>query len=155
MKRFLFSCAYLVCLQIPAQASAEDTNYFLLKYLPGASWNQAISYEEQPGLKKHHDYLKGLHINDILVMGGTVDDIDSGELSVMLLRTSSLEEAEKIASQDPGVQMRLVRAEVRAWNLNMSSMRFVQRRPYKPIVDPGQSFSIKRIDPESRLNISD
>ena len=50
--------------------------------------------------------------------------------------------------------MRLVRAEVKAWNLNMSSMRFVRRRPNKPIVDPGESFSIKRVDPESRLNIS-
>jgi uncharacterized protein YciI len=155
VKPFLFRCACLVCLQISGQAFAEDTNYFLLKYLPGSSWNRSISYEEQPGLKKHHEYLKGLHINDILVMGGTVDDGDAGELSVMLLRTSSLEEAEKIASQDPGVQMRLVRAEVTAWNLNMSSMRFVQRRPYKRIEDPGQSFSIKRIDPESRLNISD
>lgn len=155
MKRLLLCCACLVCLQIPVQASADDTNYFLLKYLPGASWNRSISYEEQPGLKKHHEYLKSLHIGDILVMGGTVDDVDSEELSVMLLRTSSLEEAEKIAGQDPGVQMRLVRAEVRAWNLNMSSMRFVHRRPYQPIVDPGQSFSIKRIDPESRLNISD
>lgn len=155
MKRFLFSCVFFVCLQVPGPATAEDTNYFLLKYLPGASWNRSISYEDQPGLKKHHEYLKGLHINDILVMGGTVDGVDSGELSVVLLRTSSLEEAEKIASQDPGVQMRLVRAEVRAWNLNMSSMRFVRRRPYNPIVDPGESFSIKRIDPESRLNISD
>ena len=38
---------------------------------------------------------------------------------------------------------------------DMSSMRFVRRRPSQPIEDPDKSFSIKRVDPESRLNISD
>lgn len=73
----------------------------------------------------------------------------------MLVRTGSLEEATKIATQDPGVQMRLIRAEVVPWTVTMSSMRFVHRRPRAPIRDPDQSFSIKRIDLESRLNIED
>jgi uncharacterized protein YciI len=136
-------------------SAAENANYFLLTYIPGASWNESISYEQQPGLKKHHEYLKELHINDLVVMGGTVPDLSQDFLSVMLLRTGTLEEAQSVAAQDPGVQMRLIRARVVPWNVKMSSMRFVHRRPQPSIRDPDQSFSIKRIDIESRLNIED
>jgi uncharacterized protein YciI len=132
-----------------------EPNYFLVTYSPGASWNEALSYEEQPALKLHHEYLESLHVSDMIVMGGTAADNDKGYLSVMLVRTGSLEEAEKMAALDPGVQTRLVRADVVPWNVTMSSMRFIHRRSQPPIHDPDQSFSIKRIDPESRLNIDD
>lgn len=86
-------------------------------------------------------------------MGGNVDGDDA--LGVMLIRIGSLEEAEKLASQDPGVQMRLVRVQVTPWLVNMSSMRLVRHRPPARFDNPDQSFSIKRVDPESRLNIQD
>ncbi|MBL6690728.1 MAG: hypothetical protein ISP91_10075 [Pseudomonadales bacterium] len=150
--RLLLFTLFLLC----AAANGEETSYFLLLYTPGPSWNEALGYEKQPGLKKHHDYLKELHLNDQVVMGGpVVEDTTYDALSAMLLRTGSLEEAQKLAAQDPGVQMRLVRAQVMPWGVNMSSMRFVRRRPSQPIEDPDKSFSIKRVDPESRLNISD
>lgn len=133
---------------------ADEASYFLVIYTPGPSWNEALGYEKQPGLKKHHDYLKDLHINDQVVMGGSVmEDMAYEALSVMLLRTGSLEEAKSLTIQDPGVQMRLVRAQVLPWSVDMSSMRFVRRRPSQPIEDPDKPFSIKRVDPESRLNI--
>ena len=97
--------------------------------------------------------MRKLHVNDLVVMGGKVVEIGRHQLSVMLIRTGSMEEAEKLASQDPGVQQRLIRAEVLPWDVTMSSLRFVRRKPIKPINDPEQSFSIKRVDPESRLNI--
>ena len=106
LRRLLFTL-FLLC----STASGEETSYFLLLYTPGPSWNEALGYEKQPGLKKHHDYLKELHLNDQVVMGGpVVEDIAYDALSVMLLRTGSLEEAQKLAAQDPGMQMRLVRA---------------------------------------------
>lgn len=144
-------------LLVSTSVGAEDkANYFLLIYTPGSSWNEALGYERQPGLKKHHEYLRELHLNDQIVMGGDVsEDVSYDALSVMLLRTGSLEEAESLAAQDPGVQMRLVRTQVLPWLVDMSSMRFVRRRPSQPIEDPDKSFSIKRVDPESRLNISD
>ena len=145
----------LVLTQLTAVCHAQEANYYLLTYLPGASWNEAISYEDQPGLKKHHEYLKELHINDLVVMGGVVPDVSQDFLSVMLLRTGSLEEAQQLAERDPGVLMRLVRASIVPWDVNMSSMRFVRRKARPPIQDPDESFSIRRIDPESRLNIED
>ncbi len=90
------------------------------------------------------------------MMGGPVSDgIVRGTLSMMLLRTGSLEAATRLTQQDPGVQMHLIRAEVIPWSVNMSSMRFVQRREPPNTSSPDQSFSIKRVDPESRLNISE
>ena len=146
---------FLIQVMFLLPVKAEEPNYFLLTYFPGASWNEALAYESQPGLKKHHEYLKQLHINDLIVMGGPITDMDSDYLSIMLVRIGSQEEAEKLASQDPGVMTRLVRAEVVPWAVTMSSMRFLRRRPQVPINDPDQTFNIKRIDPESRLNIED
>ena len=150
-------CLLLVTMLFTASSWAEpgEPNYFLLTYSPGASWNEAISYEDQPGLKQHHQYLQSLHMNDLLVMGGPVTDLNEDFLGIALLRTGSLEEAETIASQDPGVVTRLIRASVVPWNVTMSSMRFARRRLKAPVDAPNQSFTIKRIDPESRLNIED
>ena len=147
--------AFCLLLGLCHSAAADEANYFLLSYYPGASWNSSLSYEAQPGLQGHHDYVRQMHISDQIVMGGAVASSRHGQLSVMLVRTGSLEQAERLASQDPGVQMRLVRAEVLPWEVNMSSIRVVRRQPMAPVGDPDQTFSIKRVDPESRLNIDD
>ncbi len=143
-------------MMLPVVYGEESADYFLLSYSPGSSWNDSISYALQPGLKQHHEYLRELHRQDLIVMGGEIQP-SAGEamLSVMLLRTGSLEAAERIASQDPGVQMRLVQVEILPWRVNMSSMRVMQRRPAEVFDDPDQSFTIKRVDPDSRLNLDD
>ena len=143
----------LFLLSVSALARAQEANYFLLTYYPGPSWNEAHSYAQQPALKEHHEYVRQLHINDMVVMGGEVIEAGRRQLSVMLIRTGSLEQAERLASQDPGVQQRLIRAEVLPWDVTMSSLRFVRRKPVPRISDPDQTFTIKRVDPESRLNI--
>ncbi|MFT7220541.1 MAG: hypothetical protein ACI8Z1_002158 [Candidatus Azotimanducaceae bacterium] len=146
----------LLLLMFFAQISvAEAPNYFLLTYSAGASWNEAISYQNQPGLKTHHQYVKDLFINDLVVMGGPVTDINEDYLGVLLLRTGSIEEAKTIANQDPGVQTRLIRVSVIPWSVTMSSMRFSPRRARAPVDAPDKTFTIKRVDPESRLNIAD
>ena len=143
----------LACLSLSSRAAEPD--YFLVTYSAGASWNEALSYQTQPGLKKHHEYLRSLYLDDIVVMGGPVTDINEDYLAVLLVRTGSIEQAESLVSNDPGVQTRLIRAEVVPWNVTMSSMRFVRRRAEAPTDGPDKTFSIKRIDPESRLNIED
>ncbi|MCZ6504310.1 MAG: hypothetical protein O6945_17570 [Gammaproteobacteria bacterium] len=147
---FLF-CAF-TCVALSNHLRADDANYFLIRYLPGENWNHSISYEDQPGLRKHHSYLQKLHINDQVVMGGPVDG-EPG--SLMLVKTGSREEAEVIARQDPGVETRIVKAEITAWYVQMSSMRFVRRQPVPPIEDPDQTFRLKRIDRESQINLED
>ncbi len=154
LRLWMIGCLCLFGVSL-AQAESQP-NYFLLTYAKGSNWNESISYNDQPGLKKHHAYLQGLHINDQLVMGGPVADVEGVEsdlVGVMLLRTASLEEAHSLVDQDPGVQARLVYPTLIPWDARISSMRFVRRKPMPDIDDPEQSFSIKRVDPESRINL--
>jgi uncharacterized protein YciI len=145
----LFSIAIFVA---SISSAMEETNYFLIRYLPGENWNDDISYEEQPGLKHHHLYLREQQTHGPLLMAGPLGG-ESGGLA--LLRTGSLEEAQAVALQDPGVKTKILRAEVVAWDIQMSSMRFDRREPMPALDDPEQTFRVKRIDPESRINIED
>jgi len=147
--RIILIAALLVS---PSLVAAEEANYFLIRYLPGENWNHSISYQEQPGLKQHHQYLSDRQKQNQLMMGGPV----TGEPgSLMLVRTGSLEEAQAIAQQDPGVKTNILKTEITAWDVQMSSMRFVRREPMPPLQNPEQSFRLKRVDPESRLNIDE
>lgn len=132
---------------------AEDANYFLIGYSAGASWNDAISYREQPGLKTHHDFIRDLNVGQRVVMAGSVPGSVAGFVGVVLLMTDSREEAESIVSQDPGIQTRQLGAVIIPWDVSLSSLQVLRRKPAVQIEDPDQSFSIKRLDPDSRLNI--
>jgi uncharacterized protein YciI len=148
MKKILLLGVFL--LASPQLSGEEQANYFLLRYLPGDNWVQNISYAKQPGLKAHHDYLRRLHINDQVVMGGTTLDTVG---SMMLVRSTSLEQVRTLVEFDPGVRTRIVSVELIPWDVTMSSMRPVRRKAEASSAEPGQSYRLKRIDLDSRLNI--
>ena len=141
-----------VTLFAPSSFAEDRTNYFLIRYEPGENWNSDITYEDQPGLKQHHLYLREQQTHGPLLMAGPLGG-EPGALA--LVRTGSLEEAEALARQDPGVETQIIKAVVTAWDIQMSSMRFDRREPIPPLDDPEQPFKLKRIDPESRINIED
>ncbi len=143
----------LSCLPVPAETPSvadDPVNYFMIRYLPGENWNQSISYEQQPGLKSHHEYLRSLYLKDQVLMAGPVKDAAGG---LALVRTGSLEEAQALVRQDPGVVTMILKTVITPWAVQMSSVRFARRQPMVPIKDPEQSFKLKRVDPESRLNL--
>ena len=117
-----------------------------------SSWNEQLSYLEQKGLADHHRYLGELHANDVVIMGGEVDDTARDAIAVYLVRAGSLDDADKIAQLDPGVQTRLVRVSVLPWYVSLSSVRIVKRRRPSVVNDPDETFTIKRLDPNSSLN---
>jgi uncharacterized protein YciI len=128
-------------------AFAENaTDYYLVQYSPGDNWQERTGYTEQPGLGGHHGYLQKLHINDQLVMGGKLRDKD---VSVVVLRATSLSEAKQLVAEDPGVQNQVITAELSRWEVSMSSLRMVRRKPVPS--DEAQSYHLKRIDPGSQL----
>ena len=86
-----------------------------------------------------------MHINDLAVMGGELMEAGRRQLSVMLIRIGSLEEDEQLACQDHGVQQRLIRAEILPWDITMSPMVFVRRKPMLRIDNLDQLSSIKRV----------
>lgn len=144
--------ALLVPLCFASSAFALEPSYYLFTYKPGASWNQRLSYLAQKGLTDHHLYLTELHANDVVVMGGEVDDEVDQAVAVYLVRAGSLDDAEKIAELDPGVQTKLVRVSVLPWQVSLSSIRIVKRRQPSAVNDPDETFTIKRLDPNSSLN---
>lgn len=64
-------------------------------------------------------YMARLLERGLLVMGGPYLD-DSG--GMMVSRASSLEEAESLAREDPGVRSGLLRVEVKAWYVPLASV---------------------------------
>ena len=145
----------LVVLLLLAQAQpgqAAQSGFFLVEYLPGEGFNPAISYRNQPGLRAHHAYLRKLHVNDQLVMGGAA----SGDaVSVVLIRTATREEAEALINNDPAVATNQLRANVIDWSVDLSSMRFMPRQPMQPIADPDAPVRLRRIDSDSAINLED
>ena len=68
---------------------------------------------------------------------------------MMLIQADSLEEANRIASDDPGVRAGLLAIEVKEWRVRFSNMRFVKPRAERPEMKPDEAFKIKRLDPEA------
>jgi uncharacterized protein YciI len=105
-----------------AQDEATDEEpavYYVLFHSPGPEWNDEFSFREQPGIGAHVGYMAGLLERGLIVMGGPYLD-DSG--GMMVSRASSLEEAERLAHEDPGVQSGLLTVEVKAWYVPMASV---------------------------------
>ena len=150
--RCLIACVLIGTL-VGGQSLAETPNHFLIALSPGSSWNEAISYEEQPGLREHHNYVRQLHLSDQLVMSGPVTDINDPFVALLLVRTGSREEAEQIAQRDPAVETRILRAMIIPWYVQASSLRFIRQKSSPSVNDGDQSFSIRRYDPDSRLNL--
>ncbi len=147
MTRYVFAMILSACCGF---GYAAESNYYLVQYRAGANFSQTLGYEKQPGLKSHHAYIRKLHVNDQVVMGGAV----SGDLvGVLLIKTSSRDEAEALIRTDPGVISNILVADVLAWDVSLTSMRVMRRKPMAAIEDPDAPFRLQRIDSESAINI--
>ncbi len=140
----------LVVMLGSATSIADESGYFLIRFLPGENFNTALGYASQPGLKAHHAYQLKMHVADQLVMAGSVT---GDEVGMAVIRTSSREEAEALVNADPGVVSKILRAEVLHWDLALSSMRFMPQKPMQPLADPDAPFKLRRIDSDSAINI--
>ena len=127
-------------------AFAENaTDYYLVQYSPGENWHERTAYAEQPGLAGHLGDLQKLHITDQLAIGGTLRDRDMS----VVVRAASLSQAQQLVSENPGIQNRVITAELSRWEVSMSSLRMVRRKAAPS--DDTQSYHLKRIDPASQL----
>lgn len=93
--------------------------YHVFFHSPGPQWKSGVSFREQPGIEEHVAYMRDLLEQGLMVMGGPFLD-DSG--GMMVSRIPTLDEARRVASQDPGVESGLLRVEVRAWLVPMASI---------------------------------
>jgi uncharacterized protein len=87
---------------------------FAVRFLPGPKWVVGKSPMEQPGIQEHGANMDALHERHVLWCGGPFLDGTGG---LAILRVESIEEAKRIASEDPGVKSGLLLCEVHPWLL--------------------------------------
>lgn len=93
--------------------------YYVMLHSPGPAWVKDVPFREQPGVDAHVQYMRNLLQQGLIVMGGPFLD-DSG--GMMIARSPDLEEARRVASQDPAVKNGLLRVQVRPWMVPMSTV---------------------------------
>ena len=124
--------ALIVLLAVCATTKAQDAGsgssvpspdhpvYFVLLHSPGPAWAKGVPFREQPGVKAHVEYMAGLLRQNVLVMGGPFLDNTGG---LMIARSGSLEEAQRLADEGPAVKSGLLRVEVHPWMVPMATVQ--------------------------------
>ena len=90
---------------------------------------ELVSLSSQPSdelKKKHRDFLRGQGLNGKLLMGGRFTDLEG---SLMVWKAESVEEVEKLASQDPYCVAGVATFNLRQWNLTWD---FTEDPPLQP-----------------------
>ncbi len=127
---------------------AEDTEFYVVRYSPGVNWKADVSYYEQPGIKKHLDYLKSFYEREIVLMSGPLVDLPG---SMVIVRGGTLGAVRNFVDQDPAVVDKLMVGNVSGWKVFLSSLRKVPI----PVVelDPDEPFRLERHDPDAPINL--
>lgn len=109
-----------------AQGSSDATEnsvapqvFHVMFHSPGPQWKEGVLFHLQTGVDKHIQYMAGLLQQDLVVMGGPFTDNSGG---MMVSRISSLEEAQRVASEDPAVKSGLLAVKVRPWMIAMKTV---------------------------------
>jgi hypothetical protein len=84
---------------------------FAILYDRGANWIEGRRLKDQP-LREHLDYLLGLHKTGKVTMGGPYADETGG---LVLVTAGDIDEAERIAANDPAVVAGTLKAQAKAW----------------------------------------
>jgi uncharacterized protein YciI len=92
---------------------------FVLFHTPGPNWVDSLEFRRQPGIMDHVDYMATFMADGRLVMGGPFLDNSGG---MMVLKVTSMQEAETIAMNDPTVRSGLLKVNVKPWMPAMSTV---------------------------------
>jgi uncharacterized protein YciI len=125
--RVLFALALaaaLVFVAYPAlsQEKKKKLQHFALIYSHGPKWAEGSALYEQPQLREHADFHRGLAKEGKLLFQGPFLD-DSGSLAVIEVETRT--EAMAIAASDPLVKNGVFKVELKHW------LKAVERKPAK------------------------
>lgn len=94
--------------------------FHVLLHTPGPQWQDGVSFQDQPGVGLHVQYMAGLLQQGLLVMGGPFLDDTGG---MMISRAQTIEDALRIANKDPAVTSGLLRVTVRPWMVPMQDVK--------------------------------
>ena len=85
---------------------------------PGPDWRAGLPYQKQPGLETHIAFVRRLHDEGRLVLGGPFGDEESG--GMLIVKSPSLEDATALANEDSSIG-RLLHVNVRPWHVAMAA----------------------------------
>ncbi len=101
-----------------AAPAAAPATYFVLVHTPGPAWKSGVGFRDQPGIADHVRYMDAFLARGVLIMAGPFLDNSGG---MAIFHTASLEEAQRLANDDPTVKNGLLRVTVRPWLAVMDS----------------------------------
>ena len=101
-----------------AEADGGPPTYQVMFHRPGPAWRGGVPFTEQPDVGLHVAFMRGLHAEDRLVMGGPFVDEGGGGMAVVAF--GSVEDAERRALADPSVEAGLLTVSVRPWRVPMA-----------------------------------
>lgn len=136
----------IVLVIISASAKADQT--FVVQFGPGSNWQSGLAYENQPGIEPHFGYWQILYGQEVLLMSGPFDDESGG---IFVVRAKDREAVNAILADDPAVKTKIISVDVRRWRILSSAMR--RATPQLIELEPDQSFRVKRVDPDSPINL--
>jgi uncharacterized protein YciI len=102
------------------RVSDGPTVYQVLVHEAGPTWQPGVPFREQHGVESHMGFMRRLHEEGLLVIGGPfLDDADDLPVGMAIIRAPSLEDAERIAVLDASLAAGLLRVRVRPWLVPM------------------------------------
>ncbi len=110
------------CIQIGRdEPTVTDDNptYQVIRHAPGPQWASGKAFREQPGVDEHVRYLEWLREQGYLLMGGPYLDESGG---MVVLKVPTVEDARRLADDDPAVRSGLLTVTVHPWLVPLSRM---------------------------------
>jgi len=91
------------------------SNHYLIMYRPPRDgFAENATSEETAKVMKHFEYLKQLHVENVVLMAGRIEDARFG---IALLETETEQEAQEILDKDPAVKAKVFSAELLPFSL--------------------------------------
>jgi uncharacterized protein YciI len=102
--------------------SDGPTVYHVLVHEAGPAWQPGVPFREQPGVDLHMGFMGTLTETGRMVLGGPfLDGADDAPVGMAVIRAASMEDAERVAQEDPSLATGLIRVRVRPWLVPMRS----------------------------------
>ena len=95
---------------------------FVPFHSPGATWDHALGFMEQPGIEQRAAFIGSLTARGLMVLGGPLAGGDAaGPVGVAVVAPRGAAEAGHLALEDRSLERGLIRVRVRPWTVPMGS----------------------------------
>jgi uncharacterized protein YciI len=97
-------------------------DYFLVKHVPGPTWDPSRRRREQAGWDEHAAFMDGLTEEGVIVLGGPVGEGD-GDYALLVVKVKNEAEIRARLAEDPWADGTLIVASVEPWSVWLRAAR--------------------------------